>query len=111
MRRIGTVAFLSVLAVAVLAGPAAAKGFDTTRAVVEVQVQADGSLLVTEHITFDFDGAFSGAYRDIPLRPGEKIVDIAVSEDGTVYQPGASAQLGSSGLPDTFGVEIGRAHV
>ncbi|HDL50356.1 MAG TPA: DUF2207 domain-containing protein, partial [Actinobacteria bacterium] len=104
MRRIGTVAFLSVLAVAVLAGPAAAKGFDTTRAVVEVQVQADGSLLVTEHITFDFDGAFSGAYRDIPLRPGEKIVDIAVSEDGTVYQPGASAQLGSSGLPDTFGV-------
>jgi hypothetical protein len=59
---------------------------------------------VQESITFAFDGAFSGAYRDIPLRQGELIRDAYVEEkNGQRYAPGASAELGSQGGPGTFG--------
>jgi uncharacterized membrane protein len=68
-----------------------------------VRVQGDGSLAITETISFAFDGSFSGAYRDIPLRDGEQISDVSVSENGLRYAPGASAELGSSGAPNTFG--------
>jgi hypothetical protein len=56
-------------------------------------------------ITFDFSGDFSGAYRDIPVRPGESIDDVGVSEGSDEYIPGASTELGSFGVPGSFGVE------
>ena len=68
-----------------------------------MQVQDDGSLAITETISFAFDGSFSGAYRDVPLREGERITDVSVSENGLRYAPGASAELGSQGAPNTFG--------
>ena len=80
-----------------------AKSFSLPQASVAVAVEPDGSLSVEEHITFAFDGSFSGAYRDIPLRPGESIQDVFVAEEGARYSPGGSAELGSSGSPGTFG--------
>ena len=76
---------------------------------IAVQVDPDGSLDVRETIGFSFIGHFTGAYRDIPLRKGESIDRIAVSDTApaepvTVYKPGGSAELGSSGDPGTFGV-------
>ena len=56
-----------------------------------------------ERLTFFFDGSPLGAYRDIPLRDGERISDVSVSEGNVRYAPGASAELGSSGAPSTFG--------
>ena len=44
---------------------------------VEIVVNDDGLLSITESLTYDFDGDFSGAYRDIPLRPGEAISDVS----------------------------------
>jgi len=58
---------------------------------------------VVERITFSFDGDFSGAFREIPLRPGESISRVYVAENGKRYTPGASAELQSSGAPGTFG--------
>ena len=40
---------------------------------VEVEVGPDGTVEVTEHISFDFNGSFEGAYRDIPIRTGEQV--------------------------------------
>ena len=37
------------------------------------------------------------------LRPGESIDHVRVSEGGQAYSPGASAELGSSGTPGTYG--------
>ena len=71
---------------------------------VEVEVQSDGSVLVTEHLTYDFDGSFSGAFREIPLGAGETMTDIQVLEGGTSYEFGACTQLGCSDLPGRFGV-------
>ncbi len=65
----------------------------------------DGSLLVTEHLTFDYDGTFQGSYRDIDLLHGEKIRDVRLRQGGTVYEPGGNTTLGSNDRPGVFGVE------
>ena len=40
-------------------------------------VQPDGSVLVTEEITYDFTGSFEGGYREIPLKGGMSVSDIS----------------------------------
>jgi len=66
-------------------------------------VAHEGTLSVDEDLAFAFDGPFTGAFREVPLREGESIDDVRVSEGAVQYQPGASAELGSAGAPNTFG--------
>jgi hypothetical protein len=66
-------------------------------------VQPDGSVVVTENITYVFIGSFEGGYREIPQKDGMSVDEISVSEGGKEYAPGASAELGSSGAPGTYG--------
>jgi Predicted membrane protein (DUF2207) N-terminal domain len=75
------------------------------QAVVHVQLAPDGSLLVREDITFSYAGSFSGAYRDIPVRDGENVALVQVSEAGRRYRPGGNTELGSFDAADTYGVE------
>ncbi|MDQ4028421.1 MAG: DUF2207 domain-containing protein, partial [Actinomycetota bacterium] len=103
MRR---VLLIPVLALAVFgAGPTAAlaKSYTLPRADVEVRIQRDGTVEVTEHLTYSFRGLFSGGYRDILLRRGELISDITVREGPITYSPGAATELGSEGKANTFG--------
>ena len=86
-----------------LAGDAAAKSFALPAADVTIQVARDGSLLVDEVIVFQFDGSFSGAFREVPLRDGESLDQVAVSEGEAAYRPGACAELECSDRPGTFG--------
>jgi uncharacterized membrane protein len=72
---------------------------------VVVQVARDGGLAVSENITFAYVGPFSGAYRDIPLREGETLDGVAVSEGDRPYRPGACTELGCAGEEGTYGVE------
>src|SRR5688500_2595342 len=99
------VAYLAaaVAAALVVAGEATAQSFTLPSADVVVQVAQDGSLIVDEVISFEFSGDFSGAFREIPLREGETILEVGVSEGEIAYKPGASAELGSAGAPGTFG--------
>lgn len=69
-------------------------------AIIQAQIQSDGSMSVKENITMS--DVFHGAYRDIPLGHGAQISDVLVSEDGRAYTRGGSAQLGSIETPDTF---------
>jgi hypothetical protein len=94
----------AVVAALVAAPAAAAKSFSLPQADVDVAVRPDGSLDVAEHITFFFSGQFTGAYREIPVRNGESLEGAYVAEGGKRYRPGASAELGSSGAPGTFGI-------
>ena len=57
--------------------PASAKSYSMAGADVTIVVNGDGSLEVTELLTFDFSGSFSGAYRDIRFREGERIEVVA----------------------------------
>ena len=90
---------------ALAAAPAAAKSFTITEAHVTIALQPDGSLLVTERLDFAFSEMFQGAYRDIPLRRGETITDVVVSENEMDYRLGAPTALGSTGDPSSYGVE------
>ena len=61
---------------------------------------------ITERITYDYDGHFEGAWRDIPSRFGE-LVDrssVRVSEGQITYRPGGTTTLGEAGPPDSFAV-------
>lgn len=83
--------------------PVAAKSFELPGTDVEIVLERDGSLTVTERITFSFDGAFSGAFREVPLGAGEAIADLTVSEGGAAYAPGGCTELGCSSPAGTFG--------
>ena len=90
---------------------AQAKSFTLPKADVVADVQPDGSVLITENITYDFSGSFEGGYREIPLKDGMSVTDVSVSENGRQYAPGASAELGSSGAPGTYGTaDLGNAY-
>ena len=94
---------VGILAIPAAVG-AAAKVFVLPEASVSIAVNADGSLDVSERLTFSFSGNFQGAYRDIPRRSGESITNVSVAEDSFAYQPGASTVLGSADDPGRFGV-------
>ncbi len=102
--RTATVALLAVLAALLVPTAASAKSYVLPRANVQVRVEANGSLRVEERITFSFSGPFSGAYRDIPLRPGEALTDLVVLEGGKPYAPGACIELGCDDVAGSFGV-------
>ena len=65
----------------------------------------DGSVAVDEAITVAFSGSFTYGFREIPLRSGERIDEIGVTESGRAFQPGASTALEPGGPPGTFGTE------
>jgi uncharacterized membrane protein len=109
MVRTSTLPTILVVFAVLLTGPFAApaeaqdKSFELPRAEVVADVEPDGSVLVTEDITYLFSGSFEGGYREIPLKDGMSVSDVSVSEGGKEYAPGASAELGSSGAPGTYG--------
>ena len=103
-RRAVTVVALAALALLV-PGAAQAKSYSLPKAVVHVEIASDGSLLVREDITFSYSGSFSGAYRDIPVRGGERVDLVRVSEGGEAYRPGGNTVLGSFDLPGEYGVD------
>jgi uncharacterized membrane protein len=73
----------------VLAGPAAAqedRSFSLDRFEVEATVDADASMEVVEHLTYDFDGTFNVGDRDIPASEDYRIVDMQASENGEPLQ-------------------------
>lgn len=86
-----------------VATPAQARSYTLPEAEVVVVLAPDGSLQVTERITYSFNGEFSGAYREIPLRAGESISEVAVSEAGFSYRDGGCTDLGCSSPAGTFG--------
>ena len=99
------IACLAAAAVVVLAFPGAARAdsFSLLQADVAVDVQADGSLGVSERLEVGFSGDFFFGYRDIPLREGESLVNAGVVENGMAFARGNQTSL-EPGQPGTFGV-------
>jgi hypothetical protein len=103
--RLRAVAALAVAAAALAAAPAAhAKSSDVTSADVQLRLANDSSLLVSETLTFDYEGSFEASYRDIPLLHGEEVTDVTLSEDGRRYEPGGCTAFGCFDRNATYGV-------
>ncbi|MCP4427853.1 MAG: DUF2207 domain-containing protein [Chloroflexi bacterium] len=85
LKRSGWVALLLVAALFVFSGAAQAqqKSYSAGRFDVNVAVQEDGSLLVTETVVFDFvGGPFTFVFRELPTDHTDGITAITGSVDG-----------------------------
>jgi uncharacterized membrane protein len=87
----------------VFAASAFGKTADVTDADVALRLAPDGSLLVTERLTFNYDGKFEGSYRDVVLLHDERITDVKLSQDGSEFKPGGNTALRSHDRPGVFG--------
>jgi uncharacterized membrane protein len=96
---------LGLLLVGLLANPALAKSYSIESADVDIVVNDDTTLSVTERLTYNFSGVFSGAYRDIPLRAGESISNITVTDSSGSYELGGCVLLGCASPTGLYGVE------
>ncbi len=91
----------TALAALALAAPARADSADVVDADVSMRLAPDASLLVTETLTFEYDGSFQASFRDILLKRGEQITGVQVSDNGRRYRSGGCTVQGCS---DRFGV-------
>lgn len=65
------------------------KSYDADRFDVEAVVQADGSLLVTETVVFNFHGEpFTYVFREVPTEYTDGIADVVGAIDGRTLPPG-----------------------
>ncbi|MGA7687761.1 MAG: DUF2207 domain-containing protein, partial [Jiangellales bacterium] len=103
--RVALVLLAGLLGLLTLTGADDGRAYRLVDSDVAVTLAPDGSLEVRESITVAFRGAFTYGFRDIPLRPGEQVSDVSVSESGQAYAPGASTALQPGGPPGAFGVE------
>src|SRR3954451_2793278 len=107
MRRVAQSLMLVALAVGALAVPAAAqaKTLTVTDADVGMRLAHDATLLVNDGLTINSDSRVNASYRDIDVKPGEKITDVQVSEPGGLgkYRTGGCTKTGCIDKPGTFG--------
>ena len=75
--------------------PAEAKEYEIPQIQAEFTIASDGTVTVTEHRTYSFDGSFSWADYRLPLRGFTAIENIRVSENGQSYINENSEQPGT----------------
>ena len=71
-----------------LAGAASPSVHAPSRPTVTSTWRGTAALLMDEHIEYAFSGPFSGGYRDVPVRPGEKVSGVSVLENGRAVPAG-----------------------
>jgi len=87
-------AALFLCALLLAARPALAQRYAVENLDIDATVREDGALDVREILTYDFRGAFTFAFRDIPRKPMTRIEAIAVTEDGREYVSSNSTEPG-----------------
>lgn len=87
MGRVGTMLALFLLLTALVAPTAQAKSWEIPEALIDLRLESDGSLLVTEHRTFQFSGEYTHVYQKFDLWKQSKITEIALEgPDGPYSQ-------------------------
>ncbi len=78
------------------------RSYEISHYKVQVDIQEDGSVLFTENMTYDFDGAFNGVLFNLDIRGVEEPTDIEVylqAEGEDAFTPVVSSE---SGEPKTY---------
>jgi uncharacterized membrane protein len=65
--------------------PAEAKEYEIPTIQIEVAINPDGTLRITKHLTYVFDGSFSWANYELPKTGSSFIRDIRIAENGSNY--------------------------
>jgi uncharacterized membrane protein len=58
------------------------RSYSINQADIDLFVQENGMLKVKEKYYYSFSGTYNGVYRDIPIKPGERIENIKILTDG-----------------------------
>jgi uncharacterized membrane protein len=115
LRLVGSLIGLVALGGMLIPATAAARDDRVTEADVSMRLAPDAALLVTERLSFEYEGSFQASYRDILLKKGETITGVSVSEGNRRYQPGgctvfgctdAEGRFGAAQIPEGGGVRI-----
>ncbi|MFN7035744.1 MAG: DUF2207 family protein [Bellilinea sp.] len=84
--------FLGVALLGGLVQPAAAKSYFAERFDVEINLQPNGELLVTETVLFNFEGGpFTFAFREISKNELDRLEFVSARMDGFLLTPGSQA--------------------
>ncbi|OEH86089.1 hypothetical protein BHU72_14270 [Desulfuribacillus stibiiarsenatis] len=89
--------FVAILTIGTMQDVVEARSYHFPKLEILAEVQKDGSMVVTEQRTTNFNGTFSGLYQWINKQSGEQIVDILVSEEGQEYSFHPGDEFGPSG--------------
>ena len=76
---------LSILLILISFLSTSAKSYEIPDVRVEVTIKKDGTVHITEHLTYVFDGSFSWAEYQIPRQGFSTINDIQILENGKSY--------------------------
>jgi len=71
-----------------------AKSYTVEDLHIEAQVFTDGALRIRETIRYEFKGSFSFAFREIPLKTGERLASIQVSEGSNQFVESEESEPG-----------------
>jgi len=100
MKKLFVTSFL-IAGVLLLPSMALAKSYSVESIAIKAVVGSDGLLQVREQIAYDFQGEFSYAYRDIPLKSGEELVAVAVGERLVVFERSDTRSPGTYSVSST----------
>lgn len=78
----GTIILVLVAMIGLFPQAAFAKDFTIDRFTIDAQLQDDGSVNVTEELTYQFDGSFNGITRALYPKEGSEIRDLRAEESG-----------------------------
>lgn len=95
----GFILSISIVFLQIIPLQARADSADLTKAIIHSYIRADGTVKITEQRTYQFNGNFHWATRNIPLKGFNRITDIKISEDGHSYTNK------NSETPGTFSVK------
>ncbi|UCG50686.1 MAG: DUF2207 domain-containing protein, partial [Candidatus Latescibacterota bacterium] len=91
--------FWCSLALMFVLGALSAEGWAKSYSVDDIRITAvvgpDGSMEITENITYTFDGGFSYAFREIPTRADERVSDVVIEAGGRRYTESTDGRPGS----------------
>lgn len=76
------IALLAIVGVVAWLPACTTRSLDITDVTVEATVQPDGTMVVVEHLTYEFHGDYNGGTRSIPPSSRYQVVDVTVVEDG-----------------------------
>ena len=80
---------------------AQSKSYEIPTIRVEVSINEDGTVQITEHLTYSYDGSFSWAEYELPKSGYSAIKDIRISEGGQSYINSNSEEPGTYSVSES----------
>jgi uncharacterized membrane protein len=103
-KRVSTLVLICMaLVCGALVSAASAKSYEITHVDIEARLHPDGSMDMTEERTYQFQGSYRFAYRDLPTGGPVTFENFTVSEGGRQYRLAGSEAPGTYNISQSSG--------